>query len=377
MQNPQKSAENQPNCQLNSDASQNVGRECFCSKITNFFKKFVKNNRAADTQSGRSMIEMLGVLAIMGILSVCGLYLFTLSMHHHHANQAVDDVERLAVTIYERVAEMQDGSIKSKDFEKNSNYEITAQKVTGKQMRGGAAPEFDGFYVDVKGVLYGECNVMLPKAGDKHEISVIKGGAEYFFDTRTYNKYQLLSIKQNLPKEVCVPLGSENTVTVRFYFNAKTDCEACKVTGDGRDCCAGCMCGLEAPVCNRDVRTSSYGGFTRTQKCCPVGYTLCGGRCLPKCLEGSMCAETCTCDCQKDQNYHCKPVVGGHCAEWNEDSPDDYCPCTKCQQGYKLVGGRCVQDSCTIPQNPTNGCVEWNPLGDPDGDGNCPCTRWR
>ena len=52
------------------------------------------------SQSGRSMVEMLGVLAIIGVLSVGGIAGYSLSMRRHRANQVVDLVSKLAVTAY-------------------------------------------------------------------------------------------------------------------------------------------------------------------------------------------------------------------------------------------------------------------------------------
>ena len=40
-------------------------------------------------ESGRSMVEMLGVLAIIGVLSVGGIAGYSLSMRRHRANQIV------------------------------------------------------------------------------------------------------------------------------------------------------------------------------------------------------------------------------------------------------------------------------------------------
>ena len=37
-------------------------------------------------QLGRSMIEMLGVLAIVGVLSIGGIALYRRAVNHHHAN---------------------------------------------------------------------------------------------------------------------------------------------------------------------------------------------------------------------------------------------------------------------------------------------------
>ena len=48
-------------------------------------------------QSGRSMVEMLGVLAIIGVLSIGGIAGYTMAMNRHKANQAVDYATRLAI----------------------------------------------------------------------------------------------------------------------------------------------------------------------------------------------------------------------------------------------------------------------------------------
>ena len=46
---------------------------------------------------GRSMIEMLGVLAIIGVLSIGGLAGYTMAMNRHRANQILDYASRCAV----------------------------------------------------------------------------------------------------------------------------------------------------------------------------------------------------------------------------------------------------------------------------------------
>jgi len=51
-------------------------------------------------ESGRSMVEMLGVLAIIGVLSVGGIAGYTLSMRRHRANAVVDSVAKYEAIIY-------------------------------------------------------------------------------------------------------------------------------------------------------------------------------------------------------------------------------------------------------------------------------------
>ena len=51
-------------------------------------------------QSGRSMVEMLGVLAIIGVLSIGGIAGYTLSMRRYRANQVLDALNKYALVAY-------------------------------------------------------------------------------------------------------------------------------------------------------------------------------------------------------------------------------------------------------------------------------------
>ena len=48
-------------------------------------------------ENGRSMVEMLGVLAIIGILSVAGIYGYTMAMRKYRANEIVHTASMLAI----------------------------------------------------------------------------------------------------------------------------------------------------------------------------------------------------------------------------------------------------------------------------------------
>ena len=56
-----------------------------------------KGIRMKKWQQGRSMIEMLGVLAIVGILSVAGLAGYLTAMNRYRVNQILDYVNRCAL----------------------------------------------------------------------------------------------------------------------------------------------------------------------------------------------------------------------------------------------------------------------------------------
>jgi type II secretory pathway pseudopilin PulG len=58
------------------------------------------NFKKLKSESGRSMVEMLGVLAIIGVLSVGGIAGYSLSMRRHRANGVIDLVSKYALVAY-------------------------------------------------------------------------------------------------------------------------------------------------------------------------------------------------------------------------------------------------------------------------------------
>ena len=48
-------------------------------------------------ESGRSMVEMLGVLAIIGVLSIGGIAGYTMAMNRYRANEIIDAASKLAI----------------------------------------------------------------------------------------------------------------------------------------------------------------------------------------------------------------------------------------------------------------------------------------
>ena len=64
-------------------------------------------------ETGRSMVEMLGVLAIIGVLSIGGIAGYTMSMRRHRANQVADLINKYAAIVYSSCQKaISDGTIK-------------------------------------------------------------------------------------------------------------------------------------------------------------------------------------------------------------------------------------------------------------------------
>ncbi len=65
-----------------------IGAVCLGAKTFKTYKK--------SKQAGRSMIEMLGVLAIVGILSAGGIAGYSMAMQNHKTNQLIDKIQLMA-----------------------------------------------------------------------------------------------------------------------------------------------------------------------------------------------------------------------------------------------------------------------------------------
>ncbi|MBR6411543.1 MAG: hypothetical protein IKS41_00065 [Alphaproteobacteria bacterium] len=56
-----------------------------------------KNKMKKTNESGRSMVEMLGVLAIIGVLSIGGIAGYTLAMNRYRANEILNAAALVAI----------------------------------------------------------------------------------------------------------------------------------------------------------------------------------------------------------------------------------------------------------------------------------------
>ena len=85
------------------------------------------------SEQGRSMVEMLGVLAVIGVLSVGGIYGYRIAISKHKANEAAQLVSIAGVEIMANsVQEKQASTVV--DFPANSP--VSLQTVGGKAKAG-------------------------------------------------------------------------------------------------------------------------------------------------------------------------------------------------------------------------------------------------
>ena len=63
-------------------------------------KKQQKQTNNKEKSHGRSMVEMLGVLAIIGVLSIGGIQGYTIAMRKHRANEILNALQKYAISYY-------------------------------------------------------------------------------------------------------------------------------------------------------------------------------------------------------------------------------------------------------------------------------------
>jgi len=185
-------------------------------------------------QFGRSMIEMLGVLAIIGVLSIGGLLGYRRAVNNHQANVILDDVNRFAFVILERSGLALDAEIDKGDFKESGIYNL----------KGYQSEEAQGFSITVQSVPKGVCEALLPKAVLEYKVGIVTAGGsvddEVIYDT--------------LNTDLC-----KDTSDIAFYFG-DTSGVCNEPDGDGpctqnSDCCGGYFCAFENPTgCIENVK---------------------------------------------------------------------------------------------------------------------------
>ena len=80
-----------------------------------------KESRKGD-ESGRSMLEMLGVLAIMGVLAVGGITGYRYAIDKYNANEIINEVKKRAIVASSQYTAGQSVSLSEFSTKINQNY---------------------------------------------------------------------------------------------------------------------------------------------------------------------------------------------------------------------------------------------------------------
>ena len=142
-------------------------------------KQKIMNSTMLTNESGRSMVEILGVLAIIGVLSVGGIYEYTIAMNKHKANELLNEASKRAVVVATQLA------VK----EKASLSEFAGQTVPGGTFANETEIEADAndqFSINISDVSKGVCEQMGNAAG--RIIRKFEADCDYGTIRLTFNK---------------------------------------------------------------------------------------------------------------------------------------------------------------------------------------------
>ena len=288
-------------------------------------------------QSGRSMAEMLAVLAIMGVLTVGGIAAYSFAVSKHRANQIYNQVDLRAVTSF--------------------SNPFVRQATTGQTY------PLAGFDEVVEGITYQHKKT----TGNGYDIIASH------VPERVCRRLQDMTFP--VPKSVTLngadlssTCGSDNTFV--FSYNGLSVGKPSS-GGDPIDCtCSGCQ-SCESGVCRDNDNLCKPKEICQSGSCvCAPGYTECGGSCYTTCADGFM-RDPISCDCV------CEPQACPEHASWDSSTCACVCPTlplpTECQEittveegcdqitnlpdGTECSTGICLEGACCNPDD-SQACCE-------------------
>ena len=170
-------------------------------------KFFGRAARRVPSPSGRTLLEMLAVLAIIGILSIAALVGFTYAMNKHRANETIYDVMLRGTNV---------PMIDEYYYDKASGYEFRFPGLVNNGRQGTYYPMTtkkdagSSYYVEATGVTYRVCELIL-KMNPTDIDQIVVGNTVYQGDS-----------------DIC---GNADGLAMKFCFGE--DGTICDGTGHG------------------------------------------------------------------------------------------------------------------------------------------------
>ncbi|MBR5130538.1 MAG: hypothetical protein IKV03_04870 [Alphaproteobacteria bacterium] len=160
-------------------------------------------------ESGRSMVEMLGTLAIIGVLSIGSIAGYSYGIDKHHANQTINDIMLMGIDAITQASQRKDPSLVEWGTKTSVGYTFSAT----------TDPENDTKYgIKIEGVPSRICKMI----GD-----ALKSTVEVYVSDEGYN------VSSNV-KDPC-DLSDKNTM--EFYFDlTPPECKTDADCGEGNYC---------------------------------------------------------------------------------------------------------------------------------------------
>ena len=187
-------------------------------------------------ESGRSMVEMLGVLAIIGVLSIGGIMGYSYGMDKYRANETINDIQLRAMDLLMQLGKNSEPNLSQWPTISTAGYPI--------ELNTDYAP--NEYFIKVEKVPAGVCNIILNTMPEF--ISIWVNNAETENDN------------------VC---NEDELNSMEFSY-------------EGMGCSTSSDCPDELPVCNPDGRCEVYpeddvcGGCPSETPFCDKQTRICG-----------------------------------------------------------------------------------------------------
>ncbi len=274
-------------------------------------KAKIKNlKKSVSSESGRSMVEMLGVLAIMGILSIGAIAGYRYAVDQYKANETINELTLRAVSVGEQVRQNR-GTLTMDEFPATTRqgYPVTAFREPND-------PKL--FELEVTDVPVGVCQKIL-KMGWKLPVlikanEIVYGGNDLICEPSEMDNRETATMVFLFDEDL------DETALPNWYCEKDSDCGSCQRCQENI-CVSSCE-GYER--CAEDTETGE-------QICCPPDRRS-GPYCCAKAVNGMCCNENDQC-CP----WH-KPLIG----------KDGNCYACDNEGGVNVTG---VEENCDICSN--------------------------
>ena len=218
------------------------------SKKTNVILSETKNLMRSftfvqdDNESGRSMVEMLGVLAVMGVLSVGGVAMYTNAMNKYRANELLNESSKRAVVIATQIL-----SGKSISADMINQFDNNGTTFTGVEAVG-----TNQFKLTLSGVDDDVCTQLKATVGSNTIIQEVGDKCAYLTFNNDLSKGTTSSgtggsnggSGQQEPEPEPVDLCTGVDCNTGTCSNGKCDCTGTGYTGDHCEILAGPYCSV-------------------------------------------------------------------------------------------------------------------------------------
>ena len=241
-----------------------------------------KDTRMLKNESGRSMVEMLGVLAIMGMLSIGGIAGYRWAVDKNEANTILNEVRKRAVTISQQRILGHNINLDEHGTDGIMGHEITS------------TPDYNGntglFALTVKAVSKGVCDKVIAESMPFAIKTVIGESAGECAD------------------------GDENAITFVFDNTLNSNIEIKNdEESNNSDACDTVTCAENQQCQNGEcicLEESSCNGL-----CCDVGYVCATDKDMPYCSTATPCTSNANCNTPAEYCRSTSSSNSGYCAQ--------------------------------------------------------------